>query len=120
MDSRQYGKRFPGCLKAIARPSLSIGVGLFCYLGKEFAMSNSTQPSPRFPLFQRHLRSKFTRLWKPVAVTGAGGAALALWLEEILLFGAEILALIFLPIMAGLIYLLDILMFKSTTPKKEK
>jgi len=91
-------------------------------------MSNSTQPSPRFPLFQRLSRkkdagtshSKYARLWKPVAITGTGGAALALWLEEILLFGAEILALIFLPIMAGLIYLLDILMFKSQTPKKEK
>jgi hypothetical protein len=29
MDSRQDGKRFPGCLKEIARPSLSVSVGLF-------------------------------------------------------------------------------------------
>jgi uncharacterized membrane protein YbaN (DUF454 family) len=29
MDSRQDGKRFPGCLKENARPSLTISVGLF-------------------------------------------------------------------------------------------
>jgi hypothetical protein len=59
------------------------------------------------------------RLWKPVAVTGAGGTAVAVWLEEIMAFAQDILALIFLPIMAGLIYLLDILIFKSRTPKRE-
>ncbi len=59
------------------------------------------------------------RLWKPAVVTGASGATLSLWIEEIILFGQEILALIFLPIMAGLVYLLDILIFKSRMPKKE-
>jgi hypothetical protein len=34
-------------------------------------------------------------------------------------FGAEILALIFLPIMAGAIYLLDIFFFKSRMPKHD-
>ncbi len=29
MGSRQDGNKFPGCLKENARPSLSIGVGLF-------------------------------------------------------------------------------------------
>lgn len=61
----------------------------------------------------------FRRLWKPAVVTGASGATISLWIEEIILFGQEILALIFLPIMAGLIYLLDILIFKSRMPKKE-
>lgn len=61
----------------------------------------------------------FRRLWKPAVVTGASGATLSLWIEEIILFGQEILALIFLPIMAGLVYLLDILIFKSRMPKKE-
>jgi hypothetical protein len=58
-------------------------------------------------------------LWKPAAVTGAGGTAVAVWFEEILLFGQEILALIFLPIIAGAIYLLDFLIFKSCMPCRE-
>jgi hypothetical protein len=63
--------------------------------------------------------SFFRRFWKPAAVTGAGGTAMAIWLEEIMLFAQEILALIFLPILAGVIYLLDIFMFKSRLPKRE-
>ena len=59
------------------------------------------------------------RLWKPAALTGAGGTAVVVWLEEIMLFAQEILALIFLPILAGVIYLLDIFMFKSRTPRRE-
>ena len=59
------------------------------------------------------------RFWKPVTLTGAGGTAAAFWLEEIMLFAQEILALIFLPILAGIIYLLDIFMFKSRMPKRE-
>lgn len=67
--------------------------------------------SPRF--------SRLRRLWKPAVVTSAGGTATAIWFEEILRFGEEILALIFLPIMAGIIYLLDIFMFKSQAPHVE-
>ncbi|HSK88224.1 MAG TPA: hypothetical protein VK880_07710 [Anaerolineales bacterium] len=74
-------------------------------------MSNHSSHSPRFPLFRR--------LWKPAAVTGAGGTAVAVWFEEIIAFGAEILALIFLPVIAGAIYLLDILIFKSRMPRRE-
>jgi hypothetical protein len=59
------------------------------------------------------------RLWKPATVTGVSGAAVLIWLEEIIAFGAEILALIFLPIMAGAIYLLDIFFFKSRMPKRD-
>ena len=74
-------------------------------------MSNhSTQPS-RFPILRR--------FWKPAAVTGAGGTAIAVWLDEIMIFGEEILALIFLPILASLIYLLDILIFKSRMPQRK-
>ena len=57
--------------------------------------------------------------WKPTAVGGAGGIAIAVWLDEILLFAEEILGLILLPIMAGVIYLLDILMFRARLPKEE-
>ena len=64
-------------------------------------------------------RQGLQRFWKPAALTGAGGTAVAIWLEEIMLFAQEILALIFLPILAGVIYLLDIFMFKSRLPKRE-
>ncbi len=66
-----------------------------------------------------HRSPFFRRLWKPAAVTGAGGTAAAIWFDEIMLFSSEILALIFLPVMAGVIYLLDIWIFKSCTPCRD-
>lgn len=74
-------------------------------------MSNHATHPSRFSFFQRW--------WKPAAATGAGGTALVVWFEELLAFGSEILALIFLPILAGVIYLLDILIFKSRLPRRE-
>ena len=74
-------------------------------------MSSHSRHSWHFPTFRR--------IWKPVAVTGAGGTAVAIWFEEIIAFGAEILALIILTIMASLIYLLDIFIFKSRLPCRE-
>jgi hypothetical protein len=61
----------------------------------------------------------FRRLWKPAAATGASGAAVVIWFEELVAFGAEILALIFLPLIAGAIYLLDNFIFKSRMPSRE-
>lgn len=78
---------------------------------KDISMSIHATHTPRFRFFRR--------IWKPATITGAGGTAIAIWFEEIIAFGAEILALIFLPLMAGLIYLLDIFIFKSRTPKRE-
>jgi hypothetical protein len=69
-----------------------------------------------------HYSSRFRlvrRLWKPAAVTGAGGTAVGIWFEELLLLSQEILALIFLPILAGVIYLLDNFIFKSRMPCRE-
>jgi hypothetical protein len=74
-------------------------------------MSSHSTPIPRFPILRR--------LWKPAAISGAGGTAIAVWFEELLAFGTEILALIFLPILAGVIYLLDVFMFKSRMPRRE-
>ena len=74
-------------------------------------MSNHSTHSPHFSFFQRW--------WKPAAVTGAGGTAVAIWFEELIAFGIEILALIFLPILAGVIYLLDLFIFKSRMPRRE-
>lgn len=70
-------------------------------------------------MFHARRSSIYRRLWKPAAVTGAGVTAVAFWFEEILLYVEEILALILLPIMAGFIYLLNILFFKSRMPKDE-
>ncbi len=82
-------------------------------------MSDHSTHHPRFPLFRQLSRKTYAGLWKPAAVTGAGGAAVVIWFEEIMLFAEEILALILLPILAGIIYLLDIFIFKSRLPKRE-
>lgn len=74
-------------------------------------MSNHTTHSHRFPFFQRW--------WKPAALSGAGGTAIVIWFEELIAFGTELLALIFLPILAGVIYLLDLFIFKSRMPRRE-
>jgi hypothetical protein len=44
---------------------------------------------------------------------------IAVWFDEIVTFGEEILALTVLSSMAGVIYLLDILMFKFNIPRRE-
>lgn len=80
------------------------------FFEKETIMPNISSYSPR--------RQIFRRFWKPFAITGAGGTAVAVWFEEIMMFGEEILALIFLPILAGTIYLLDIFIFKSRMPSR--
>jgi hypothetical protein len=56
------------------------------------------------------------RLWKPAVIIGAGGTVIAVRFDEILEHGQEILALIFLVVIAGSIYLLDIFIFKSCMP----
>ncbi len=70
-------------------------------------------------MYHARRRSIYRKLWKPAAVTGAGATAVAFWSEEILLYLEEILALILIPIMAGVIYLLNIFIFKSRMPKGE-
>jgi len=67
--------------------------------------------SPRFLVFRR--------FWKPAVVTGAGGTTLAILFDEILMFGEEILALIFLPLTAGLVYLFNIFVFNSRMPRRD-
>jgi hypothetical protein len=68
---------------------------------------------------QTHHVSFLRRYWKPAAITGAGGAAVMVWFDELLIFGEEILALIFLPLLAGVIYLFDNFVFKSRLPRRE-
>jgi hypothetical protein len=74
---------------------------------KEIAMS----AQPRFPRLRKY--------WKPALATGAGGTGLILWFEEIMLFGEEFIAVIFLPILAAVIYIFDILLFRSAKPTAE-
>jgi hypothetical protein len=74
-------------------------------------MSNPAKPAPGRPAWRR--------VWKPAVVAGAGGTAIAVWLDEVLMFAEEIIGLILLPILAGAIYLLDILMFRSRMPRQD-
>jgi hypothetical protein len=67
--------------------------------------------SRRFPVFRR--------LWKPAVIIGAGGTVIAVRFDEILELGQELLALIFLIVLAGSIHLLDIFIFKSCMPRRE-
>lgn len=73
-------------------------------------MSDHPTHTRRFPVFRR--------LWKPAAVVGAGGTAAVIWFEDIIVFGEEILAMILLPVMACVIYLLDIVIFRSRMPRR--
>jgi hypothetical protein len=78
--------------------------------------------SPRFSLFRRFRKSRNLISpfpWKPAVATGVGGAAFAVWFEEILLLAGEFLGLIFLPILAGVIYIFNLLIFKSHMPNRE-
>lgn len=71
--------------------------------------------------FPKHATSSlgFRRLWKPLVVTGTGGTALIIWFEEILTFVTEFIGVIFLPILAAIIYLFNIFLFKSYDLKED-
>ncbi len=66
-----------------------------------------------------HRSSTFRRFWKPAAVVGAGSTAAAIWVEDILLYAEIFVALILLPIMAAIVYVFNIFIFKSRLPKGE-
>lgn len=63
--------------------------------------------------------SAVRKYWKPALATGAGGTSLALWFEEILLIGLDLLVVLALLLVVGPIYLFNQFMFKSATPKPE-
>ena len=67
--------------------------------------------SRRFPLF--------SRLWKPAVFLGVGATIIAVRFDEILDLRQEFLVLIFLIVIAGPIFLLDIFIFKSCMPQRE-
>ena len=74
-------------------------------------MSNHPHSVSRFP--------RLRKLWKPAVVTGATGTTLAIWFEEVIAFVGEFIGVIFLPILAGLIYLFKTYVFKSAMPRSE-
>jgi hypothetical protein len=59
-------------------------------------------------------------LWKrwipPIVCVGAGGTTLLVWFEEVAVFVTEAIGVILLPILAGVIYLFNIFLFKSALP----
>jgi hypothetical protein len=61
--------------------------------------------------------------WKrwipPAIVASAGGTSLAIWFEEVTAFLTEFIGVIILPILAGVIYLFNICLFKSAKPKAD-
>jgi len=61
----------------------------------------------------------FNRFWKPVAATGAGGTAFAIWFEEILIFATDFIGVILLPILSAIIYFFNHFLFKSFELKGE-
>jgi len=64
-------------------------------------------------------RSRRWRRWMPATTAaGAGGTALVIWFEELIAFATEFIAVIFLPILAGMIYLFNHIVFKSATPRR--
>ena len=62
---------------------------------------------------------RWQRWIPPAAAVGAGGTALVIWFEEIAAFVTEFIGVIILPVLAGVIYLFNIYLFKSATPKAD-
>ena len=72
--------------------------------------NRSTRPV-RFPVFRK--------IWKPAAITGAGGTTLVIWFEEIIAFATDFIGVILLTILGGLICLFDHFILKSRIPQRE-
>ena len=60
--------------------------------------------------------SALRKYWKPALATGAGGTSVILWLEEILLIGLDILAILAVLLVTGPIIFFNYFVFKSATP----
>jgi hypothetical protein len=91
------------------------GGGLFIFLLPLPGLFSNRKELP----MPTNTTSALRKYWKPALATGAGGATVILWFEEILLIGLDILALIGLVLLAGPIYLYNHFVFKSATPRPE-
>lgn len=61
---------------------------------------------------------RWQRWIPPATAAGAGGTALVIWFEETIAFATEFIGVIFLPILAGIIYLFNHLVFRSAMPRR--
>ncbi len=58
--------------------------------------------------------------WLPLtAALSAGGGLLVIWFEEVAAFVTEFIGVIFLPILASIIYFFNVYVFKSAMPKAD-
>jgi hypothetical protein len=55
----------------------------------------------------------------PLAALGAGGTLL-IWFEEVVAFVTEFIGVIFMPILASIIYFFNVYVFKSAMPKVDE
>lgn len=60
--------------------------------------------------------SALRKYWKPALATGVGGTSIAIWFEEIIVFGLDILAILSVLVVTGPILLFNHFVFKSATP----
>jgi hypothetical protein len=76
-------------------------------------------------MFMKHnlsfgTRPRHWRRWIPPAmVLGAGGTSLVIWFEEVAAIVTEFIGVIILPVLAGVIYLFNIQLFKSAKPRAD-
>ena len=63
--------------------------------------------------------SALRKYWKPALATGVGGTSIAIWFEEIIFFGLDILAILSVLVVTGPILLFNHFVFKSAMPKME-
>ena len=71
------------------------------------------------PLHYPVSRSRhWQRMILATTTTMAGGTALVIWFEELIAFAKEFMGIIFLPILAGIIYLFNHLVFESAMPRQ--
>ena len=65
-------------------------------------------------------RSRRWRRWIPATTAaGAGGTALVIWFEELIAFATEFIGVIFLPILAGILFLFNQFVFKAAMHQRE-
>jgi hypothetical protein len=62
---------------------------------------------------------RWPRWATPAAALGAFGTTLVIWFEEIVALATEFIGVIFLPILASIIYLFNFYVFKSAMPKAD-
>ena len=63
--------------------------------------------------------SALRKYWKPALATGVGGTSIAIWFEEIIFFGLDILAILSVLVVTGPILIFNHFVFKSAMPKME-